>query len=268
MESLVLAMTLDLGLVLAAAVATATPSCSWAHPGANPYRGDPAKAVDDFSLPDETRRRLKAMMAAHAYTDVALITRDGIEGLSHYDNLREMHSGSGQTCHGAVDRSAWSATREERGLVYCVDGEDTCVIVPTICNNVSLVTRRPAPMAEEPIDIEPAAGPVPASGTPSLPNLDPNSFAGGMANPAALPANPTSPNNFGAPGSGNPWSPIASGTPVGGGRITHPATPVPEPSAWSLALAGLVTLHLVTRLRRRRQRPQATKSGFSKPTLP
>jgi len=156
-------MSVGLQLILSTALVAVPPGCSWAHPGANPYRGDPVHALGDFAMPDETRRKLREMMAAHRTTDVATITRDDIVGTDGYTDLREMHSGGGQVCHGAVDRSAWSATRRERGLVYCAEG--VCVIVPTICNNVSLVSRKPdheAVLDDTPIDIEPAAGPKPA----------------------------------------------------------------------------------------------------------
>ena len=157
---------------LAAVVAAASvSSCSWAHPGANPYRGDPAAALADFAMPDETRRKLRALMATHRYTDIAIITRDDIVGGERYGDLREMHSGRGQICHGAVDRSAWSDQVKELGLVYCVD--ETCVIVPTVCNNVSLVTRKPeqpSPPAQDdaPIDIEPSAGLPPPVDSPTM----------------------------------------------------------------------------------------------------
>src|ERR1700761_8430186 len=115
-------MSLGLQLVMSTALVAAAPGCSWAHPGANPYRGAPVKALGDFGLPEETRRKLRDLMVAHRYTDVATITRDDIVGTHGYTDLRQMHSGHGQVCHGAVDRSAWGPTRQERGLVYCADG--------------------------------------------------------------------------------------------------------------------------------------------------
>ena len=133
---------MGMSLIVAAAMASATGSgCSWAHPGANPYRGAPEAVLADFAMPDDTRRQLRALMVARRYTDVVTITRDRIQGQHVYTDLRQMHSGHGVVCHGSVDRSAWSAKHEERGLVYCVG--DTCVVVPTVCNNVSLLTRKP-----------------------------------------------------------------------------------------------------------------------------
>src|ERR1700712_3740993 len=146
-------MSLGLELILSTSLVAVPPGCSWAHPGANPYRGDPTHVLADFQMSAATRAKLRALMRAHQVTDVAQIPRDDSVGDHGYADLREMHSGRGQVCHGNVDRSAWSATRKERGLVYCAD--DMCVIVPTICNNVSLVTRKPertAELDEGPID--------------------------------------------------------------------------------------------------------------------
>ena len=236
--------------------ATAASTCSWAHPGANPYRGDPVSALADFSMTEETRRQLRVLMTAHRYTDVATITRDAIVGQQHYDGLREMHSGHGQICHGAVDRSAWSGRVQERGLVYCVG--DTCVIVPTICNNVSLVTRKPdehtqAAEDEEPIDISPAAGPPPTvasspssqdsdTSTPDLLPMPPSEGGGsvsditsgsgaGAGGDAGCAAGCFTGSAGGIAGSEGGGSPIASGPP---GAPVSPPGPVDIPPTGSL----------------------------------
>ena len=272
---------MGISFVMATVVAaTAASGCSWAHPGANPYRGDPTSALADFAMADDTRRRLRALMAAHHYTDVATITRDDIVGQQHYDDLREMHSGHGQTCHGAVDRSAWSDQVQERGLVYCAG--DTCVIVPTICNNVSLVTRKPdehAQAAEDdgPIDISPSAGPPPMAATA------PSNEDSGQATPEFLPAPPGDSGSSvddnaggggtsgaaccfigsGGNGGGGAGNPIASGPtgtpgssptgptgtpPVGS---SPPVSAVPEAPASMLMLAGLAVLLALARRSRR-----------------
>ena len=202
-------MSLGLQLILSTSLVAAPPACSWTHPGANPYRGDPVQALADFRMPAETRDKLRALMRAHRFTDVAQITRDDIVGDHGYTDLREMHSGRGVVCHGMVDRSAWPATRQERGLVYCAD--DVCVIVPTICNNVSLVTRKPeheAAQDDTPIDIEPAAGPRPgpteASTDAATDALAPGQFVAGAGGPEAV-------------GPVVPGVSVAPGEPGGGG---------------------------------------------------
>ncbi len=264
---------MGINLIMTSVMATAVAGgCSWAHPGVNPYRGDPPAALADFAMSEETRRQLRALMAARRYTDVVTITRDGISGKANYGDLREMHSGRGQLCHGAVDRSAWSATHEERGLVYCVG--ETCVIVPTVCNNVSLVTRKPdeAPTlggVDEPIDISPAAGPPPTTpevaaapgpdsgsldfAVPESPLFASDSPSGGGGNGGA-PGFP-----IGGGGGGIPGSPGGAGPccesgpigPVGPGMppAVTPTSPVPEAPLWTLMLAGLAIVGALRRLR-------------------
>ena len=266
---------MGMNLIMTTVAATAVASgCSWAHPGANPYRGEPPSALADFAMSEETRRKLRDLMKAHRYTDVVTITRDGIVGQHGYVDLREMHSGHGQVCHGDVDRSAWTPTHEERGLVYCVG--ETCVIVPTICNNVSLVTRKPedAPLlgaADEPIDINPAAGPPPAVPdvvvaqgpdsvpldfiAPATPTTTPDAPPGGGGGGAGgFPGSPIGGGGGGGGGGGFPTSPGGGGGspccdtgPTGPGGpgvppVVTPTSPVPEAPAWALLLTGMALI--------------------------
>lgn len=270
-------MSIGLQLILSTALVAGPAPCSWAHPGANPYRGDPAHALADFDMPEETRRQLRDAMRAHRYTDVATITRDSIVGDHGYGDLREMHSGLGQVCHGAVDRSAWAPMRQERGLVYCAD--DVCVIVPTICNNVSLVTRkaeRAAVLDDTPIDIEPAAGP--RSAPADAPTATPQDAMGPGDFIAAGPAAPGEPSGGGSgggfPGAGFPGGgvPIGAGGgpccgtgPVGPGGAVGPGIPpisaVPEPPRWALLLSGLAALAIARRQRQARSRSGCACAG-------
>jgi hypothetical protein len=119
------------------AIAGAIASCDWSAPGQNPYRGDPVAALNSYNLPKEVKDTLTVKMKARAYDDVAIIDNINIYGKSEYGNLRGMHFGAGRVC-AEVNRSRWG-DRIERGLVYC--SGITCVIVPTVCNNVSLVTK-------------------------------------------------------------------------------------------------------------------------------
>ena len=117
--------------------------CSWASPGADPYMGDVVAAVDRYrDIPATARQALKARMLARQYDDLALITRDGIEGMHRYTDLRDMHFGDGRLCR-SPSRALWSVQHAERGLVYCE--QEHCLIVPTVCRNVSRVTRTTAP---------------------------------------------------------------------------------------------------------------------------
>lgn len=115
--------------------------CSWNFPGSNKYQGDPIEAVSHYNIPVEEKEEIQEKMRSYKYDDVALITRNSIESeVGEYSNLRYMHFNKKGVC-STVDRKGWLFDRQERGLVYC-SSNNTCVIVPTICNNVSLVDRR------------------------------------------------------------------------------------------------------------------------------
>lgn len=108
--------------------------CSWNRPGQNPYTRPPAEAVDSYDFPPQVKAELKAKMLARKYDAVSRITATDTEG---FTNLRDMHFGKGTVCR-TVDRTAWG-TREELALIYC--SGDTCLAVPTVCNNVSRVDK-------------------------------------------------------------------------------------------------------------------------------
>ena len=229
-------MSLIATLALAASGLT-LPHCSWDRPGVNPFMGDVVLAVDDYKdIPESTRLKLKKRMADRQYEDMVTIKRDSIEGKSDYGaEIRDMHYGaSGNVCR-TVTRKKWTSEHAERGLVYCEDNH--CIVVPTVCRNVSRIKRLPPkPVAALPIQAEniiaarsevdeppllidpPAAGVV-----DSLPS-DRNSFA----QVANLPTDSGS-SNFTPPG-GSPQIPAGS------------VTPVPEPQVWLMFLAGLAAM--------------------------
>jgi hypothetical protein len=131
---------MSLTLAVALAATTALPSCSWDRPGHNPFMGDVVAAVERYTdIPAQTRQRLKRRMAARAYDEIVTIGRDAITGRALYDSaIRDMHFGQGQVC-ATVTRSRWQAGMQERGLVYCEDSH--CILVPTVCRNVSRIQR-------------------------------------------------------------------------------------------------------------------------------
>jgi hypothetical protein len=147
-------------LLAAASLAAAVPSqaadvavdtrsvaaCSWDRPGHDPFVGDVVAAVDRYrDIPAPTRERLKQRMAARQYDEIVSIRRDRIEGRGRYAPvIREMHFGRNRVCR-TVTRERWSDAMHERGLVYCEDGE--CLLVPTVCRNVSRIVRVEAPGA-------------------------------------------------------------------------------------------------------------------------
>ena len=139
-------MSLALLTVLLAAPAT-LPACSWDRPGVNPFMGDVVAAVDRYSdIPAEVRKKLKERVAKRAYDEMATIERDAIVGKATYEPaIRDMHFGAGQVCR-TVTRKNWTEKMQERGLVYCESGH--CLIVPTVCRNVSRITRKAAALVD------------------------------------------------------------------------------------------------------------------------
>ncbi|XHS79603.1 MHFG family PEP-CTERM protein [Burkholderiaceae bacterium UC74_6] len=255
-------MSLLATLALASSGVT-LPVCSWDHPGVNPFMGDVVSAVDRYAdIPAATRAKLKERMARRDYDEIALIERDRITGMAQYaPEITSMHFGQGGVCK-TVSRAKWTDKMQERGLVYCEDGQ--CILVPTICRNVSRIRRT----GEAPLSIAPAAGGTPpGEATPDQPlAFDP---------PAAGAPAPGAPGSFANPGPSvapSSFTPVGS-SPLSGGPTTAPpivppvqppgtlppgaptiTTPaVPEPGTWMTLLAGLAAVAVVSRRRQIRQ---------------
>ncbi len=229
-------------LVLALALAAPSAdlgSCSWDNPGRDPFTGDVPASVDRYTdIPPDVRARLKERMALLDYDDMVSVGRDSIEGGRHYDPaIRDMHFGAGRICH-SVSRERWAPDHLERGLVYCESGQ--CILVPTVCRNVSRITALPlaaAPGAGPPGELAfappgaGAVGPPPPAAEATLPGMaEPTSFA-----PTDVATGPLI----------GPPIPIAVFPVIPGGVIpvspptVPPTLPVPEPETWALWLAGL-----------------------------
>jgi hypothetical protein len=265
-------MSLIATLALAVSAGSTLPQCSWDRPGANPFMGDVVTAVDHYQdIPAATREKLKARMKARRYDDIALIERDSIKGKADYaPEIRDMHFGPGAICR-TVTRTKWTPTTKERGLVYCEDGQ--CILVPTVCRNVSRIRREERPVAMAPAQTGPAAAPQgdnmgplefdpPAAGPMAAPAA-PDSFAQQAGTPSL--ASPVSngllAGNGGAPvgGGGSTPGPIDIGTPAlppgrvptGGGLPTDgggvPA--IPEPHSWAMIAVGLLVVGFCARRR-------------------
>jgi hypothetical protein len=268
-------MSLLATLALAASAGTTLPQCSWDRPGANPFMGDVVAAVDRYvDIPAATRAKLKARMQAHQYDDVAVIERDGIRGGAQYaPEIRDMHFGPGAVCT-TVTRAKWTPKTQERGLVYCEDGQ--CILVPTVCRNVSRIRRldKPAAVAPSqaanvasstregedttPLEFEaPGAGPMAAAPA--------DSFAGQSGAASLGQAAPAQGGSFASLGGGAPATSGGSGGPQLAG-IGIPALPpgnvrpadslpgvtpaVPEPGTWAMIVAGLAVIGWRARQRR------------------
>lgn len=255
-------------------------NCSWNRPGVDPFMGDVVAAVDRYTdIAPPVREQLKERMRARQYDEIVVISRDAIRGKGNYNaRISEMHFGPGRVCRN-VTRAGWSEQMQERGLVYCVQGQ--CILVPTICRNVSRITQAPAsappaaggaaPGGAAPVAAAPAAPET--AGVPLIENPDAlrgGSFTGG-AMPPEVASTPFLPFDYvrtvsdigppaGMGGGGGGGKPPDQGSSI----IVPPAVilptlpptgptvlpAVPEPHTWAMLLAGLALTAFATRKRR------------------
>ena len=256
MKTIALRIAALVALLVMSASSYAANSCSWNAPGANPYTGSVPGAIDKYTdIPKTVRDKLKVRMEKREYDDIARISRDDITGkIGNYNNLRNMHFGSGRTCD-TVDRSGWKPDVTERGLVYCE--ENYCIIVPTVCRNVSRIDRdRGAAGTGAP------AGPQAIAPPPvAVPEAAPMEGGGGGGMTArALSAGPVS---SGGEIDVNPLVPDSNSPGIIAGPIyiTSPPSiyippgvtpPVPEPETWAMFAGGVMVLFWMHRRRQKK----------------
>jgi hypothetical protein len=264
--------------------------CSWDRPGHNPFMGEVVPAIDRYvDIPTLVRKRLKERMHRRDYDELVEIRRDAIVGKHVYrPEIRDMHFGLDRVCR-EVSRSGWSEAMRERALVYCESGH--CILVPTVCRNVSRVDRVLPLAAAESLDREPSIeviefAPPGAGRRPT----DTSSFAESVAGESLVPPfsvdelPPIAAMPTGLPPLGTPGVPYpAPGDPPLGERVVDVpgsvvpyvppyvpplagggvVTPVPEPATWTSLLGGLAALALVAR-RRRQGRTGAPRCATQK----
>ncbi|WP_317201139.1 MHFG family PEP-CTERM protein [Janthinobacterium sp.] len=238
-------------------------NCDWNRPGVNPFMGDVVGAVDRYSdIPQSVRERLKQRMRERNYDEFVTISRDAISGKDNYDaRISDMHFGPGRVCR-QVSRAGWSEQMRERGMVYCEQGH--CILVPTVCRNVSRITRLPKGPAGAPgVPGANAGMPDSVAQAPHAPleELHAGSLNGaeppgvvpgealnlpGLVNSAGFSIGPVGGGS--SLFSGNPGD-VARKT-VTTPSVQLPLSPVPEPATWGMLLAGLAMLALLARRRR------------------
>lgn len=188
---------------LPASAANVINSCGWNHPGTHPYKGGAIQGINDYKdIPPDVRLRLISRVKKMDFDSAATISRNGISGGFHPE-ITDMHFGSNTLCRD-VNRDVWPTDHSEVGLTYC-EGE-YCLIIPTVCGNVSRIRR-----AESKDPIVPFV-PRPKKDGKMLPGLEPR---------------------------GVPWvPPPATYIPM------HPGapepTPIPIPSTLWLVLGGFI----------------------------
>ena len=220
-------------------------TCSWNSPGQDPFMGDVVAAVDRYrDIPTSIRESLKTRMAKRQYDDFVTIRRESIDGKHSYaPAIRDMHFGNNRLCQ-SVNRAKWPDSMTERGLVYCESGH--CLIVPTVCRNVSRITRHEVPvvatLVTPPAELEfepPAAGPAAESfeALAAMPALLLASAPPAAGPPVVIPAPPGGGSGFGAgAGSGFGFGGGFGGGGGGGGGSSFSSSSV-SVSVWVTATA-------------------------------
>jgi hypothetical protein len=266
---------------MASSQAVILDTCSWDNPGVNPYKGAVSNAIDHYrDLSPELRAKFKQRLEKKQFDEVVTITKDRITGIHAYEStITDMHFGGKsakpQICL-ATTRDKWSPTRKEEALVYC-EGE-TCILVPTICQNISRVKRLPETQVTtgshkgggETAEVAQAQAEQPAEPTEG----GGGGGGGGASNvaPGSITTGSGEPNNSLVNPGGNgwhgftPWSPIDNGGGGGGGCcivITPPivppivtppiTTPVPEPESWVMFLTGVALMLLFSAIKKPRK---------------
>jgi hypothetical protein len=165
---------------LAAAAISFVNVCPWADRGLDRFMGDIPSAVDAYDIAKPTRDKLKDKMRRLAYDDITHLTAAGNSSREWaYGPPTMMHFGAnGRVCR-TVDTSMWAAGDPgERGLVYCADNE--CVVVWTVCRNVSRITRNARltpPPSITPDPVAASVDPLPVDATVVIPPVEPGPVA-------------------------------------------------------------------------------------------
>jgi hypothetical protein len=228
-------------------------SCSWDSPGANRYTGNVPAAVHNYTdIPKPIRDALFKRMEKRQFDEVADITKHKIVGKHEYSNLRDMHFGKNTIC-ATVSRDKWKDSALERALIYCE--QNYCVAVPTICGNVSRITRleKAAPTSPARSDVSPKPE------RPEQNSLGGQSFIGGIT-PIHVDVFPPSTDIIIPPESKvvppdiyfPPHFPPSPPTPPLPPLPPLPP-PIPEAPSWLLMLAGLIGIFGKKLMKDRRQ---------------
>lgn len=224
---------------LALSAALVHPTCSWDNPGANRYTGSIRDAIEHYQdIPKPIRERLQQRVGTHQYDDLVEIRRESIIGRDEYNpEIRDMHFGQRSVC-ATVSRTKWKGSEVQDGLVYCE--ENHCILVPSICGNVSRIVRKSQAVAKR-SGTESTGGGAMILSSPPPPVV---AFVPTMALPPMVEQ------------TGSPFRTTSFDTSHTGGGGWYPIMPpiipaVPEPTQWELIIVGLVGLALVMWYRKR-----------------
>lgn len=126
-------------------------TCEWSLPtGTAAYMQELSVAVNSYvEIPADARALLVAAINKRQWIAQVEIRRSGIKSLTfgdqaEYSDLREMHFGDGSVCR-SLTMGTWPESHAENALIYEAvspsTGKPYTVAIPSICRNVSRITR-------------------------------------------------------------------------------------------------------------------------------
>lgn len=199
-------------------------TCEWSNPGADRFFGDQIEAVQRYELPAPVKAELVAKINRRNYDDLVTIQKYSILGVTGrlYDSgIQNMYFGSNKVC-GTITRESWKFSHQEFAMVYCSNNGDTCVMIPAVCGNVSLIQRKPLATAAPKLELGPQTLPDSYGDLPAWDfKIEPWSDSAPEYHPPTRPPRPA------------------------------PPRPMPEPSSIYNVLLGIVLLVLVSITRRK-----------------
>ena len=123
--------------------------CAWGSPGRMPYRGTVDEALHAAQIPTAVRQQIVAAVATGHASERLTIANDGIRALSsgrEFDPRRFAMSYGRTLCLGT--RVNFKPGHVEPASLFeaqdLASGRLYSVMVPDICRNVSILSRRPA----------------------------------------------------------------------------------------------------------------------------
>lgn len=162
---------------------TALVVCSWLHPGADPYTGSIDDAMQRMGVDRRARAEIALKIEAHHADERLAIGARYVESESfEFGPFMEMSSGRDGLCYG-IDRYGWVPGHVELGNLFCAPDGSTCIAIPDVCGNPTLLFNR-RPRTHYSLNFgAPSSGPAFIPSAPPALNGGPNS-PGAETNPS------------------------------------------------------------------------------------
>ena len=139
------------------------PSCNWNNPGHNPFQGSKFHAI--LSSPGLSTKEQLFLATKYIFgpSQAAVISSSSIqaEGYHISPGISHMNFGKGILCT-QVSRD-WPPEHKESADLLTIPFSDKAILIPHICNNVSVITVVPWQIQEKGTPLNPNTVPEPSS---------------------------------------------------------------------------------------------------------